>query len=243
MTKIQGNFPWNRPEVYTSFVQGNEAEAVYNLLKGSMANGMSYDAQTQTLIGSNVFAAARIESELRPFGIRVDNLRDLSRPEVMNMVKGRYYTGAPALILRSMDDSYERNLPIIKQLAEAVEKVNGIIQLPVLVSGFDVKEIEDKDGYGIAIVPRDDFRALHDIRLHGESNGKRFTEVDELGLPKFDRNGQRTWYAKQNGVSGLCLDRDLNAYSDSGNLAYSNDFGRVVLVSGEATQKTLERKL
>ena len=37
MAKIQGNFPWNRPEVYTSLVQGKEAKAIYNLLKGNMA--------------------------------------------------------------------------------------------------------------------------------------------------------------------------------------------------------------
>ena len=243
MAKIQGNFPWNRPEVYTSLVQGKEAKAVYDSLKGNMANGMSYDAKTQTLIGSNVFATARIDSILRPLGIRVANLRDLSRPEVMGMVKDKFYTDAPALVLRSMDDSYGRNLPIIKQLAESVEKANGIVQLPVLVTGFDVKEIEDDNGYGIAIVPRDDFRAVHDMRLHGENHGKRFTEVDELGLPKFDKNGQRGWYARNQGVSGLFLYRYLVAISDNGYLASSGGSGRVVLVSGEATQKTLERKL
>ena len=243
MAKITGNFPWNKPEVYTSFVQGAEAEAIYNSLKGNMANGMSYDAKTQTLIGSNVFASARIDSILRPLGIRVANLRDLSRPEVMGMVKDKFYTDTPALVLRSMDDSYGRNIPIIKQLAEAVENKNGSVKLPVLITGFDVKEIKDDNGYGIALIPRGDFQAVHDMRLHGENSGKKFTDVDELGLPKFDRDGKRIWYARNQGVSRLFLFRYLGAGSINESLANSNSYGRVVLVSGEATQKNLEGKL
>jgi hypothetical protein len=240
---IQGNFSWNKPEVYTSFVQGAEAEAIYNSLKGNMSNSMSYEAKTQTLIGSQVFAAARIDSILRPLGIRVANLRDLSRPEVIEMVRDKFYTDAPALVLRSMNDSYKRNLPIIRQLAEAVENKNGSVKLPVLITGFDVKEIKDDNGYGIALIPRGDFQAVHDMRLHGENSGKKFTDVDELGLPKFDRDGKRIWYTRNQGVSRLCLYRSLNADSCDENLAISFGDGRVVLVSGEATQKNLEGKL
>jgi hypothetical protein len=242
MAKITGDFNWNKPEVYTSFVQGADALAIYNALKGSMANGISYDKGTQTLIGSTIFAAARIDSILKPLGVRVANLRDLSRPEVMAMVKDKHYTDTPALVLRSAEDSYEANLPIIKQLVKFVEKSNGKLQLPVMVTGFDVKIKKDK-GYGIAIVPREDFNAVSDERLRGEYDGKRFTEVDELGLPKFDSNGKRNWYARSQGLSGLCLGRDLDAGSDDGNLADSYGDGRVVLVSGLATQKNLESKI
>jgi len=242
MGKITGNFNWNKPEVYTSFVQGADALAIYRALKGSMANVISYDEATQTLIGSNVFVAAKIDSILRLLGIRVANLRDLSRPEVMAMVKDKHYTDTPALVLRSAEDSYEANLPIIKQLVEAVEKLNGKLQLPVMITGFDVKIRKDK-GYGITIVSRDDFSAVSDERLRGEYDGKRFTEADELGLPKFDSNGKRTWYARDKGLSGLYLGRGLDAGSDREGLASSNGNGRVVLISGVATQKNLEGKL
>ncbi|MEK6855049.1 MAG: hypothetical protein AABX73_02395 [Nanoarchaeota archaeon] len=242
MAKIQGRFNWNKPEVYTSFVQGAEAQTIYRSLKGNMANGISYDRKTKTLVGSNVFAAARIDSILRHLGIRVANLRDLSRSEVMAMVKDNHYTDAPALILRSTDDSYEANLPIIKQLVQAVEKANGQLQLPLMVTGFDVRAEKDA-GYGIVVVPRDDFKAVSDPRLSGENDGKRFTEVDELGLPKFDSNGNRGWYAKSHGLSGLYLDGLLDVFSRCDNLALSDGNGRVVLVSAEGTAKNLERRL
>jgi hypothetical protein len=242
MAKIQGRFNWNKPEVYTSFVQGADALEIYNSLKENMANGISYDKQTQTLIGSNVFAAAKIDSKLRPLGIRVANLRDLGRPEVMAMVKDKYYTDTPTLVLRSTTDSYEKNLPIIKQLVQATEEVNGQLQLPIMVTGFDVK-IKQDNGYGITIVPREDFKAVSDSRLKGEHNGKRFSEVDELGLPKFDSNGSRTWYARSNGLSRLYLSRSLNLYSGNVSLADSFDGGRVVVVSAEGTSQNLEGKL
>ena len=76
MTKITGRFSWKIPEVYTSFVHGADAMAIYNSLNGSMTSGISYDKQSQTLMGSDVFAAARIDSILRitlPVGIRVAN--------------------------------------------------------------------------------------------------------------------------------------------------------------------------
>jgi len=230
------DFEWQKPEVVPAFVQGKDAEAVYKAISRMNLGWCDYQAETQTLRGSNPFIAARIDTLLRPYGIHVANLRDLSKPEVMSMVKDRHYADAPAFILRTMDDSYERNLPLIKRIAEEVEKANGKLELPVMITGFDVKTLKrDKVGYGLEIIARDDFSAVHDERLDGKYHGNRFSEVDELGLPKFDSNGSRTWYARQRGVSRLCLDGGLDLDSDDGDLAYSGGSGRVVVVSGEAT--------
>jgi hypothetical protein len=240
-TKLK-NFQWQKPEVVPAFVQGKDAEAVYKSISRMNLGWCDYQAETQTLRGSSPFIAARIDSLLRPYGIRVANLRDLSRPEVMGMVKGRYYIDTPAFVLRTIEDSNSKNLSLIKRIAEEVEKVNGKLELPVIVTGFDVISLEeDKTGYGLDLVARDDFNAVHDNRLKGEYNLKRFSEVDELGLPKFDDNGSRTWYARQKGVSRLSLNRNLDLISDSGYLAGSDDTGRVALISGEATQKKSSR--
>jgi hypothetical protein len=112
-----------------------------------------------------------------------------------------------------------------------------------MVTGFDVKIIEDKEGYGIALVPRDDFKAVSDERLKGEYHGKTFSEVDELGLPEFVKGGKRTWYAKNNGLSRLCLLGNLIVFSDDEVLAGSGGVGRVVVVSAEGTAENLEEKL
>ena len=253
-TKLQ-NFQWQKPEVVPAFVQGVDAEAVYKSLSGMNLGWNDYQTKTQTLRGSNPFIAARIDTLVRPYGIRVANLRDLSRPEVMSIVKDRYYADIPAFVahyadipafvLRTMEDSNSRNLTLIKRLAEEVERVNGKLELPLMVTGFDVVPLEnDNNGYGITIAPRDDFKAIHDDKLKGEYNGRTFSEVDELGLPKFDsrcfdfdRSGSRTWYARQKGVSGLCLYGRLDLGSGSKDLAGSHSDGRIVLISGEGSAK------
>jgi len=239
METILQNFQWQKPEVIPAFVEGADAEAVYKSLSGMNLGWNDYQGDTQTLRGSNPFIAARIDTLLRPYGIRVANLRDLSRPEIMGMVKDRHYTDTPAFVLRTTDDSNSRNLTLIKRITEEVERANGKLELPVMVTGFDVVPLEgDSKGYGLGIVARNDFKAVHDERLAGSYHGKRFSQVDELGLPRFDSNGSRTWYARQKGVSRLYLLRDLDLSSDNEDLADSIGDGRVVVVkSGEATQK------
>ena len=231
--KITGDFNMRMPEIIPFFVEGKDAKAVYDALKGLTSGTMGYDEKTQTFYGSTPFVAAKIDTLVRPFGLRLADVRDLSRPEVMAMIKNRHYTDAPAFVLRSMNDSNSRNLPLIKRIAEEVERVNGKVQFPVLITGFDVKPLQD-EGYGIDIVPRDNFTAVYDERLNGENNGKKFSDVDELGLPKFDKGGERTFLARNQGLSRLFVDGNLDLYSYIESLASSSGDGRVVLIRGEA---------
>jgi hypothetical protein len=48
---------------------------------------------------------------------------------------------------------------------------------------------------------------------------------------KVSATGNRTLYTRNSGLSGLYLGRSLYLYSGNDNLAYSDDDGRVVLVS------------
>jgi len=147
----------------------------------------------------------------------------------MVMVEDNFYTDAPALVLRSTNDFHDRNLLVIDQLVKLVEEKNGKVKFPLLITGFDVKAKSD-DGYGIKIVPRDDFQAVFDERLSGKYDCKRFSGVDELGLPKFEYNGKRKWHAKGMGVSGFYLGSYLGLYSMDEDLALSSGEGRIVLV-------------
>lgn len=242
--ELKGNFAWNKPEILTSFLQGEEAEPIYNALEGNIRNGINYDYKTKTAKGSTPFLAARVDTLVRPLGLRVTNLRDLSRPEVMDIVKGKHYIDTPTFVLRSLKDSNERNLPLIKRISEEVEEANGKLELPFMIYGFDVKHWdEDQDGYGIDIIRRDDFSAIHDERLDGKYNGETFSEVDGLGLPLFDKNGARTWYARDQGLSRLFLDGNLDVVSIVGHLAFSSGIGRVVLVSAEGANANFNQYL
>ena len=231
-TAISGDFNWQVPTVIPSFVYGKDAELFYNEIRKTIVNGVWYDNDSKTMRGSNTFLAARADSIIRPLGIRAATLADLSRPEIIEMIRGEHYSDIPAIVFRTMKDRYEPNNLLIKKLAPQIEEKIGRLELPVLVTGFDVALSEDKEGHGLNIIPREDFAVLHDERLAGKYNEKTFSETDELGLPKFGK-GNRTWYARKEGLSRLYLIRDLNLYSDYEALAYSNELGRVVLVARE----------
>lgn len=242
-TDIQGRFNWETPEVTPSYLQGEDAEAVYNTLEEALRQGISYDPETKTIIGSHTFLAARTDTLLRPLGLRVANLSDLIRPEIMKMIEGEHYSDSAALVFRSMEDSYEKNKPLIKRLAKEVEEANGRLELPVLITGFDFTEWpEDKEGYGIDILVRDDFKAIHDKRLDGKYNGSKFIEIDELGLPRFDSNGKHIWFARNQGLSGLCVNRNLDVISSNRSLAGSLSDGRVVVVSAEGANENFQEQ-
>ena len=231
-SQLTGEFEWKVPSVVPAFVQGKDAKRTYNLVNKISANSVWYDAERKLMKGSNVPTVARIDTLVRPLGIRVATLRDLSRPEVMEMVRGDHYSDTSVLVFRSNRDTYEPNQPIIERVVQEVEKREGNVKFPFMVTGFDVSKAHSQ--YGWTIAPRDDFAIVHDDRLDGKHNEKAFNEVDELGLPNFDKNGSRKWFARNQGVSRLCLDRGLNLLSYDGNLAYSDGDGRVVLIGGEA---------
>jgi hypothetical protein len=230
-SQITGKFNWNR----TSFVQGVDALAIYDKVTETIKDGVWFDGKTQTMRGSNLPLVARVDSIVRPLGIRVANLRDLDRTEVKERIKDTHYSDAPALVLRTLEDTHRPNQELIDNLKGNVEEAQGSLRLPVLITGFDVEPAENH--YGWQIKPRDDFAVLHDKRLDGKYDGNSFSEADENGLPKFKKNGSRTWFAKDSGLSGLCLGRDLDLYSSGEGLAYSDETGRVVLVSGEAADE------
>ena len=233
--EITGDFNWRIQEV-PSFLEGNDTEIIYNSLDENVKRNIGYDEKTKTVLGSTPFLAARVDSMLRHLGIRAATPADLGRKEIIEGIRREHYTDASALILRSMDDSYEENIFLIKRIAEEVEKRNEKLELPVMITGFDVKPSNDK-GYGLDITAREDFKAIHDDRLEGKFNGQRFSEVDKIGLPIFNKKGKRTWVTRENGLSRLSLGGDLDLGSIDGRLALSDDAGRVVLFSGGATSQ------
>ena len=246
---LEGRFEWNTPQIQTTFPQGEDAQELYQQLGGYITRlgDIQYNPETKTIIGSTPFLSARIDTLVRPLGLRTTNLRDLSRPEVMQMIKDNHYADAPILVLRTTKDSYERNQSLINQLTQQIEEANGKLELPVMISGFDVQPSETpQQGYGINIIPRTDFTAIPDERLAHKNNRKRFTNVDDLGLPIFDKNGTRTFYTRNQGLSRLYLGRNLDLDSGIGDLSYSDSDGRVVVVSAEGTEganSTLQQHL
>ena len=131
MSNITGKFDWQTQEIVPAFVKGADAKAMYEATEGiRTVTMMGYDEATQTVYGSTPFLAARIDTLVRPLGMRVANLRDVSRPEIMRMVQGKHYTDTPALVLRTLNDSHSKNLSLVARIGEEVEKSGFVKQIP-----------------------------------------------------------------------------------------------------------------
>jgi hypothetical protein len=235
--EITGKFNWQAPDIVPSFLIGDDVVLIDERTRDIRSGTMGYDKKTKTFYGSTTILAARVDTLVKPLGIRVVGPRDLGRPEVMEMLRSKYYSDAPVFVIRSeKDKDCPRNNPLIRQILEAASGFKE--KLPIMISGFDVAPWpEEKDGIGAKIVPRDDFKVIHDDRLEGKFNSRRFARTDELGLPVFDEGGSRRWYARTNGLSGFYVwpFMDLDTYSYD--FTRSALDGRIVLVSGEPAWK------
>ncbi|MFI5241355.1 MAG: hypothetical protein ACHQUA_02875, partial [Microgenomates group bacterium] len=226
MTKTL-NLEWQTQGITPALLTGEDALAMYKALPKQVRDNLSYDEDSKSVIGSTPFASAILDVEAQKYGARTPNLRDLSRPEVMRIARDRFYIDSRNLVVRSnTDPHFSRNDALLKQIYELAEEKEGNVKSPFMIECFTfVPDRKDKTGYGLKIVPLSDFKVTQDERFNGEHSGKKFSEVDELGIPKFYASGNRTWYAKDKGLSRLCLDGYLGLVSGNGLLAGSNDVG------------------
>lgn len=149
-----------------------------------------------------------------------------------------------ALVLRSNGDTYKQNDSIAKSLAKQVKKRLGAMptaENPARISlkGLSLKE-DANSQYGLVFVLGDGAEVISVPEFAYANNGKKFAKTDEKGVPIFNNQGNRIFYARDNGLSRLCLDGDLDLGSGFEDLACSFSDGRVPLVFSEAgSQKNL----
>lgn len=223
---------WQSKEKVPGLIRGADALMIYNSLPEQIRVGLRYDGASKTLIGSTPIAVANLDAFAQKYGARTPNLRDLSRPEIMRIAQGKHYIDSRNLIVRSREDpDWSKNNFLLRIIYELAEQKEGSIKHPFMIEGFSfVPNPEDKKGYGLNLVANSDFKVFQDERFDGKYNGKDFSEVDELGIPKFNKNGKRIWYAKNKGLSRLFLGTGLDLVSGNGDLTGSNDTGRVIFL-------------
>lgn len=223
---------WQTQEITPGLIQGNDALRIYNSLPEQLRKGLRYDEETKTVTGSTPFAVANLDLIARGYNARTPNLRDLSRPEVMRIAKGKHYIDSRNLVARSpKDPDWTRNDSLLRTIYELAEQKLGKIDGSFMIDGFSfIPNPEDSTGYGLTLVSNPDFSVVQDERLSGKHNGERFSKVDETGLPFFDGRGERTWYTRSKGLSRLFLGGDLGVGSNYGDLVDSGGVGRVVFL-------------
>jgi len=247
-TQIFKEFNWQVPKIVASIAQGEDAKSLYETLNQEIEANyknnpnmriLSYDSETKSLVGSNIFIASRLSELLELSGIRTAIPSDDQYGDISRLVKDRFYTDFNALILRTAGDSYSPNDKIAKDLAEKIENREGKLKLPVVIVRPLVRYSEGSSSYDLVFDLDNKTQVIEDERLDGKKypTGMKFNNVDDLGLPLFDKNGARTWHAREDGLSRLLLDGYLDLGSCVDDLQLSDVLDRVVVVSGKAASR------
>ncbi len=181
--------------------------------------------------GSNPFYVVAVNEVIRPEGLRAATQADLERVLRANAFDLRGIYEDSALVLRTESSPNEY---LARHLMKQVKARNPNQEMPVIIPLNFLELTEDSDSdYGLAFKLKEDAEIIYAPILN-ESDGIRFNSEDidaQTGLPTKVGSGDRTLNTRNSALSGLSLGRDLDLFSDCGDLAYSGGIGRVVLVS------------
>ncbi|MBI3622837.1 hypothetical protein HY212_02015 [Candidatus Pacearchaeota archaeon] len=195
---------------------------------------IAYDKKDKIVIGSNPSYAVAVNEILRANGL---NLRTASPADLERVLKtgalplqGQYEDSA--LVLR---DEGDPNSYLAGNLLSQVKTRDSKQKMPAMIPLYSLDLVKDPDSpHGLAFKLRDDAELIYAPILSAKNNRKTFSvTVKSTGLPKELGEGNRTLYTRDSGLSGVYLDVSLSLFSGSGDLAGSNEDGRVVVVSAE----------
>ncbi len=146
---------------------------------------------------------------------------------------GQYEDSALALRTEGKQNTYLAQ-HLVKQV-KARTGQNPKTTLMIPLAGLDI-ENDSASQYGLAFRLRENAELIEAPVLNKPG---RFTSADvdpAIGLPRTTgKEGDRMLYTINSGLSRLFLYRDLDLFSNRGNLADSYGFGRVAVVGGAAT--------
>ena len=180
--------------------------------------------------GSNVYSIVLANRILNEVGLRTATQKDIENIfENEDLTLKRFYVDT-ALCLR---DSKEPNRYLAESLTERLGKRKTPLMIPL--SSLELRKDSDSP-YALSFNLIGDFVYAP---ILGEETGN--FNSDDLnqgtGLPsKLSNEGDRIIYTRNSGLSRLGLDRDSYLDSDDGHFAYSDDFGRVVVVSDHSVK-------
>jgi hypothetical protein len=174
--------------------------------------------------GSNLFKVLL----LNQIGIRTATLSELESALENGMDLRGCYEDAPAVVLRSAEDSYSPNDYLAKNLTKQLEVKE--FKVPLVVEGLKVVE-DDNSQYGLRFERTDLTKVTEAPDLNHQNNLRKFSRINPNYSIDFNGEGTRNLYTRSSGVSRLYLYGDLCLSSDNESLADSGDTGRVVVVN------------
>ncbi len=195
-------------------------------------SGKAFDSLNVPRNGSNLFKVIL----LNELGIKTASLSELEQAIDNGMNLRGTYEDVPSVVLRSNGDSYEPNDYLAKYLAKKIKKET--LKHPLVLNGLKLKE-DSNSAYGLILEPSENFDVFEASELDYKNNLKKFSKLDERGMPIFDDRGSRILYTKNDGLCRLFSNDVLGLDSNDEHLEYSIAHGRVVVVSPEWAEKNL----
>lgn len=196
----------------------------------------SYD--DSVVKGSNPFYVVAVNEFLRQNGInaRTATQADLERTQKTGALDLRGHYEDSALVLRNENNP---NSYLARDLTRQIKERTGKDRkTPIMIplTGLELRTDQDSE-HGLAFNLTDDSEIIYSPQLAHKNNHKKFSETNDKGLPIFDKDGNRTLYTRDSGLSRVYLYGDLGLGAGYDGLADSGVIGRVVVVSGEATSR------
>ena len=187
------------------------------------------------LAGSNCLAPLALRNFL-PAGARLSTMADLGRATEINPEFLRGFYSDTGLVLRTAGDSHAPNDFLAKDLAAQLKERGIDLRNPKIIY-FDALDLrQDTNSYGLAFDLNERAKPEENIIDAPELvSDFRFRTINEKGIPVRDDKGNRTLYARKDGLSRFFLGGGSCVDSNNRYLASSSDLGRVVVVSAEGT--------
>lgn len=216
-TFLSGDFGKDFLEEYQAIAKADYKNAdVLNVLNES--NGW--------IKGSNDYSVVLANKILRQLGLRTSTQADIEKILKSGdlALSGFYVDNGLAIRSEGGPNEY-----LAKDLIKQLRKQKLPVMIPLC--GFDLR-LDKNSPSGLAFNIREDAEIIYDEILNSENGNFSSEDINEkTGLPSKLGKGDRTFYSRNSGVSGVYLGRGSYLNSHGGNLDNSSDDGRVVVVA------------
>jgi len=227
-----------------NFLEGNFGEAVNEEVQGKYEG---FDAISRVgTKGSNPFYCVAVNEVFRDQGL---DLRTATQADLEKVLRtealplgGIYVDSGLALRNKGNHNEY-----FAKELMSQLRERNQD-EMPVMIPLYGLELEKDGDSvYGLSFKLRDDAEIIHAPILNSGGGNYSSEDVDkDIGLPRQLNGGDRRLWTgnSDSGLYGVYLNRNGGLYSNVDGLAFSDDFGRVVVLDGKDTaQKKFDEEM
>ena len=199
----------------------------YNADHPFVTSNVFYDEDDNLIKGSKPGYVVAVNEFLRDRNLRTANSYDMQKAIEEGTLNFNGFYEDLSLVIYSEEGETGY---LARNLANQIRQRNGKVEFPTLIqlSGLELKTDQNAP-QGLSFKLTDKSQTIIAPQLSHENHHKKFSKVDENGLPIFEENGHHTFHAGGYGLRMLVSVGNSDLNSLHGDLVYSSDKGRVVI--------------